>query len=136
MRTTKRKIETLAEIVGLKAGGIIYDPLQSDMENSDGLAFVSCSNGVYEYGTIEKGKKKLAVRTMSLDDLLYSIFWDLTFGAAVQYELHHRRNNEDFRRQIFEYQLSLLGRLNSGWQLRARSDISNILEKNPYIDLH
>lgn len=87
----------------------------------DSLPFIEIANGnqLY-YVVIERGQEIKRVTAKDLDDLLYMAFDDITFTMATQYEMRHRKENEDFRIQLFSYQEALLGMINKNWQSRNR----------------
>ncbi len=67
-------------------------------------------------------------QTNDLDTLLYWIFANLTFSMAVEYELAHRVEGQDFWVVLFRHQAELLSKLNTNWVVRWGE------EKRPYFD--
>ena len=50
------------------------------------------------------------------------------------YELNNRRENEDFRRQLWSKQLELLGKINVNFQKNRSEEIDKILAISPFTD--
>lgn len=65
--------------------------------------------------------------SIDLDDILYWVFQGVTFSMAVKYEVAHRIEGEDFRRQLWQKQFELLDWLNPAWTLRRRNDLGPLL---------
>lgn len=86
------------------------------------------------YVVVERGQE--LARDSFLDDaaLLERAFGDVTFEMACDFELRHRRANEDSRRQLFAKKLELLGALDPGWATRERARLVEILRRNPFSD--
>ncbi len=82
----------------------------------------------------ERGCEFERRRTKDPDTLMYWLLSDLTFQMACDYESRFRRKDEDFRRQLFEKQLDLLGSLKPEWRERRKGEIRSVLEKNPFTD--
>lgn len=53
---------------------------------------------------------------------------------ASEYELEHRKPNEDFRRQLFAKQIELMEQLDSKFAQWNKEELEKILEKSPYED--
>src|ERR1700744_4115794 len=100
------KVSALAAKLGLNPD-IKYGPLPQDISNIEQEIY-ALSDTAYHYVYVEKGRERSRRTTSNIDELLYWIFWDATFGAARDYEMRHRRPREDFRRQLFEVQLEML----------------------------
>jgi hypothetical protein len=83
---------------------------------------------------MERGEETLREPFLDLDGLLCRIFESVTFSMASQFELTHRRSNEDFRRQLFAKQLEYLAALSPNWVLHLRSDINATLSRHPFSD--
>jgi hypothetical protein len=58
-------------------------------------------NGQLYYAIIERGEELKRDFAVDTDDLLYRVFADITFSMASDYEVKHRIETEDFRRQMF-----------------------------------
>src|SRR6266850_2574398 len=92
--------------------------------NADGIHYV----------VVERGQELRRNTSRALDDVLYWIFADISFNLACDYEVNHRRDGEDFRRQLFQYQGALLDQLNPEWAIRHNLEIRDILVANPFVD--
>jgi len=54
----------------------------------------------YAYVVVERGVEQSRQVTGDLDELLWWVFRDVTFDTACSFEVAHRREGEDFRRQL------------------------------------
>jgi hypothetical protein len=90
--------------------------------------------GRYNYVVVERGEELSRDIATDTGDLLFMIFSDVTFSMACDYELRHRRKNEDTRRQQFSKQEELLGLLREEWRMRQQIEHQQILERHPFND--
>jgi hypothetical protein len=86
----------------------------------------------YHYIIRERGREHERRTTEEFDELLYWLMADITFQIAVDYELHHRVPNQDFRRLLFETQLNLLKKINADFHKRRKEEINEFLIDAPY----
>src|SRR6266849_5777610 len=70
--------------------------------------YIDGNGGEYELVDVERGLETRRKRTSDIDELLYWIFKRATFGIAMRFEMNHRIEGQDFRRQLFRYQLELI----------------------------
>ncbi len=70
------------------------------------------------YVIVERGTELQRRTTTDLDKLSYWIFRDVTFSMAVDYEVAHRIEGQDFRILLFQHQLQLLHNLRPEWRHR------------------
>lgn len=96
---------------------------------------IEIDDGGYHYVIWERGTEHERRTTEELDELLYWLMDNITFQMALEYELHHRVPNQDFRRLLFETQLKLLNRINSDFHKRKEEEINIILIDTPYNDI-
>jgi len=91
--------------------------------------------GRLHYVVIERGQENERLTTTNLDELLYWIFYGITFSMACEYELKNRiEENQDFRRVMFAKQEELLGIINPLWKDKHQIEHQRILEKHPFDD--
>lgn len=90
--------------------------------------------GKLHYIIVERGKELQRKTTENIDDLLYWIFADVTFGIACEFELNHRIETQDFRRIMFKKQEELLGILNELWKVKKEEEHKKILKLHPFDD--
>ena len=83
---------------------------------------------------VERGQELSRMTTGVLDDLLYAVFEGVTASLASDYELAHRRDNEDPRRIMFSRELELLSVLSPAWAERHTQAIEGILRQHPFDD--
>jgi len=82
----------------------------------------------------ERGKELRHRTTTDIDELLYWIFESLTSIMAWDYEVRHRREGEDFRRQGFAKHIELIGILSATWADRLREELDEVLRRHPFDD--
>jgi hypothetical protein len=91
-------------------------------------------NGQLYYVIVERGEELKRDFAVDTDDLLYRVFADITFTMAGDYEVKHRIETEDFRRQMFAKQEELLSILNDKWKDREQKEHQWILRSYPFDD--
>jgi hypothetical protein len=99
----------------------------------DGSSHIEVSDA-YCLVVRERGLELSRKRTTDLDDLLYWIMEGLTARLSWDFEVRHRREGEDSRRQAFQKQLELLNELSTDWAERQRLEQVEILERHPFHD--
>jgi hypothetical protein len=100
----------------------------------DGSPHVEYDGSDLCFVVTERGCEFERRRTKDDDTLLYWLLRELTHQMACTYELRFRRPGEDFRRQLFEKQLELLGTLKPEWRARRESELQLVLREHPYRD--
>ncbi|WP_439538071.1 Imm63 family immunity protein [Sphingomonas sp.] len=88
----------------------------------------------YHWIVCERGYEIQRRSTSDLDELLFWVFSSVTFSMAMDFELDHRRDGEDCRRQIFQKQEELLSLLSEPWADREARDHQARLRENPFRD--
>jgi hypothetical protein len=87
-----------------------------------GRPHVETSARDMSYVIVERGTELQRHTTTDLDMLLYWIFRDVTFSMAVDYEVAHRSEGQDFRILLFQHQLQLLQDLRPEWRHRYATE--------------
>lgn len=100
----------------------------------DGAPHVEWSAAGWSYIITDRGQVQEVRETTEREELLYWLFADITFSRAVQYELRHRIEGQDFRRILFARQLRELAALDDGWAARRAAEIEGTLRAYPYRD--
>jgi hypothetical protein len=100
----------------------------------DGGAYVERDGDGYAYVAWERGHEFERRVTPDPDEVLYWLVSDLTFDMASEYELSHRREDQDSRRLLFDKHLELLAVANPGWSERERLHYDRVLEEHPFTD--
>ena len=93
---------------------------------------IELDHGIYHYVIVERGKELERHMAPNSDELLYLIFKDVTFQMAGKYELQNRRLDEDVRRQLFEYQEHLIGKIESRYSDRLKLEHQQLLKWSPF----
>ena len=99
----------------------------------DGMPHVEVSDA-YFFVVCERGSELERRRTEDFNELLFWIFSSVTFSLAVRWEVSHRRDGEDPRRQMFAKQIELLEILSPPWAAREAQDHRRILLRHPFND--
>lgn len=74
----------------------------------DGTPHIEITGKEYHFVICERGTEFSRQRTFDKKEILFWIFDAITFSMASQLELANRRDNEDFRVQLFELQEQLI----------------------------
>lgn len=132
LEEVKQKVYSLCKKIDLDINSNLLPMFsESDQIFSEG-ASIYVSNSKYYYVIMERGKINKKYESENLDDILYPLFESITFSLGCDYELKHRRNNEDSRKQIWEKQLKLLGKIDVQFEENCKKEIESILEIAPY----
>ena len=127
--TIRKRIEHLAAKISAPP---IYLPTFGNSRH-DGSHHIALDR-LYHWVVCERGSELERRSTTDLDELLFWVFSTVTFSMAVEFEVAHRRNAEDFRRQLFRKQEELLSKLSQPWADRETRDHRTILQENPFRD--
>lgn len=92
------------------------------------------SDGKLCYIISERGNENERKETYDLNELLYWVFADITFGMSCTFELRHRVAEQDCRRVMFRKQEELLGLINKEWESKEKSEHLSILNVHPFND--
>ena len=66
----------------------------------------------FHYVINERGEEYKRVKTEDFNELLFLVFADVTFEMSEKMELENRKENEDFRIQMFQIKRNYYIRLN------------------------
>lgn len=88
----------------------------------------------YHLVVCERGQEFERRTTSDLDELLYWVFEGVTSSMGFDYELAHRRPEEDSRRIAFAKQLEMLNSLRPAWAERCRAELATIVARYPFDD--
>ena len=128
-------LRRLVEELGRRIS-VLEDDLPTYIKSRDGAhPHIEHDSRGFHYVIVERGKELRRVTTQDVDELLYLIFQDITFGMACSYEVKHRIVGEDCRRQLFSYQLGLLEQLDFSWRRKREEQITKTLKDHPFDDL-
>lgn len=100
----------------------------------DGSAHVKIGENEYQIIVTERGRETSRRATKEKDEFLYWMLADLTLWMAVEFEVKHRIEKQDFRRLLFAKQLELLDKVNPKWVDKRRWEINETLQKHPFSD--
>ena len=133
----KGKAYELGEKIGVEKSSTLY-PIFSEATDivdlyNDGTS-VYVENSTYNYIIMNRGNISRQYKYKDVDGILYAIFKSITFQIASDYEKSNRKENEDFRRQLFDKQLELLSNINKNFAERRKKEIDEILKISPFRD--
>jgi hypothetical protein len=128
--TIRKKVRELGKKIGAPTH------LLSIRTTSDGFGtpYIEINKSGYNYVVSERGTEFQRKQTQDISILLYWIFKDIVFSIASDFELEHRKPNEDSRRQLFAKILELMEKLDPKYAKWEKEDLDNILKENPYMD--
>ena len=106
--------------------------LMPDSPTHSGAPHVEIVNDKYHYVVTERGSEFERKIAKDEDELLYWFVSDSIFSIACSWELKHRKENEDSRRQLFSKQIELLNKINPEWAARKAKYHEQVLKKNPF----
>jgi hypothetical protein len=95
---------------------------------------VEVDSSGYHLVFVERGEELKRMTTPEVPVLLYWVFCEATFDMATGYEAEHRRPKSDFRRLLFETQVTLLSRIDPAWAERKQREIDLLVAKFPFKD--
>lgn len=127
VRMIQRRVKALAARLGK------HDFTIRSASMEDGSPHIEVGDA-YEFILCERGVELQRRRTADLDELLYWIIEGLTASMSWDYELRHRREGEDSRRQAFAKQVELLSQLSDEWAKRQEAEQAEILTRHPFHD--
>jgi hypothetical protein len=88
----------------------------------------------FHYVVVERGQEVERFTTDNLDELLYRVFKNVAWALASVYELNHRIDGQDCRRQLLGKQIELLGQLSPAWAELQSEEHALILQEHPFDD--
>ncbi|MFB3430644.1 MAG: Imm63 family immunity protein [Phycisphaerales bacterium] len=99
-----------------------------------GSAHIEYESGTYSYVVTERGMETRRRRTNDPDELLYWLARGAASEAACTWEMWHRREGEDSRRQWFKLEIELLQLFSEEWAERKREEQREVLKTHPFRD--
>ena len=100
-----------------------------------GTPHIEINEKGYNYVVCERGTEFERRQTKDLNKILYWIFKSIVFRMASDYELEHRKPDEDFRRQLFAKRIELMEKVDSKFALWEKKEIEKTLKEHPYDDI-
>jgi hypothetical protein len=112
-------------------------PSQRELQTTpqhDGSAHVEIVSGTYHYVVTERGSELERSVAKDKDELFYWLMSDVTFSIACDFEVNRRIAGQDSRRQLFDKNVELLGRLDQNWATRKELEYAEVLRNHPFVD--
>lgn len=130
----ENRVYELGNILNIDKESRLYPMFSNTPEVfSEGVS-IYVTDTKYHYIIMERGRERKHYESSDLDDILYYIFKSITFSLASDYEVKHRRENQDFRRLLFSKQLELIRKISEQYYQKCNHQIKEILKISPFRD--
>lgn len=130
----KKKILKMGKKIGLNDESELYPMFSKTSDVFNDGASIYTENSKYYYILMERGRINKCYESENLEEILYLLFESITFTMASDYELHHRIENQDSRRLLWQKQLELLEKVDKAFKVRCQAEIEDILKIAPFND--
>jgi len=100
----------------------------------DGSPHIECIGGEFHYVVTERGSEYERRRTSDPEEVVFWLVSDLTWAMALEWEVQHRIEGEDCRRQMFRKDIDLMSTVSEVWSARKRQKYEQILSEHPFDD--
>jgi hypothetical protein len=121
----KKQVEELTKKIDVPKHSI---PTFYSSEQS-GLPHIEIRGLEYHFVVCERGSEHSRKTTTDKNELLFWIFDGITFSMACTEEVKNRRENEDFRVQLFQIQEDLIAKINIEYSERLKIKHDKILRR-------
>jgi hypothetical protein len=115
----------------LKINGDVELLPEINNSNDHAKPYIEIDRYGYNYVCRERGEEIFRKIPSDIDELLYEVFDNLTFQITTKWEVKNRKDNEDFRLQLFAKQVDLLTTINKDFGERLNSKLQRILKFEP-----
>ena len=99
-----------------------------------GRPHIEASDLGYSYVIAERGEEYSRQLTSNFRELLYWIFKGISFEMACRWELQNRKEQEDFRRQLFAKQIQIIKEVDEEFAAKLEAENLAILTYAPFND--
>ena len=130
----EQKMHELGKLIGLEDDSNLYPMVTTKDDLFPDGSSLYYSRGKYHYVGMDRGEEVEHHKARDLTEIMYWVFETITFSIANDYELRHRNENEDPRRQLFSKQLELLGKISPQYRMAEEKEIKEILKEAPFRD--
>jgi len=134
LEEVKSKIYELGNIIGMTQDSALYPMFATTKNVSWDGAYICVEDSIYYYIEMDRGRVVRSFESRKLEDILFYLFYDITFDLAIEYEIKQRKQGEDFRRILFAKQLELLLKINKVYYTKGKQKIDDILKTAPFRD--
>lgn len=121
----KKQVEELSRTIGAPKQSI---PTFGNSEHS-GLPHIEINGLEYHLVVCERGSEYSRKTTIDKTELLFWVFDGITFSMACTKELDNRRQNEDFRIQLFQIQEDLIAKISIVYSERLKLKHDKLLNR-------
>ena len=121
----KNQVEELSEMIDAPTQFI---PTFYTIEQTR-LPHVEIRGLEYHFVVCERGSEHSRKTTKDKNEILFWIFDGITFSMACSEEIKNRRENEDFRVQLFQIQENLLAKINVEYSERLKMKHDKLLNR-------
>jgi hypothetical protein len=112
-----------------------YNQITFNNNGRDDGVNIEVNDQGYNYVFSERGIERERRTTFDIKELIFWMFWDITFIIALDNYYPYPDNNEyDPRRIYFKNQLKILKTIDIEYEQKARKKITEIINRNPFND--
>lgn len=94
-----------------------------------GRPHIETQGNEFHYVINERGEEYRRVKTEDFKELTCLVFTHVTFEMSVKMELKNRKDNEDFRIQMFQIQEDLLNKIDPSYSERLKVKHDKLLNR-------
>lgn len=136
MLSTKELEQYIKNEISCKLKDVSWDKInfKEGNENSPEGTYIFSKNGKYHIIFAEKGKIREDKITSEIKEVLWNVLDIISFDMAMEYAIHNRVENKDFRHALFEKEIKIYSLFGEEFEQKKCLEIAEILEKNPYND--
>ena len=87
------------------------------------------TGNIYHWVVVERGQEQERKSSEDIKEILFHVFEAVTFEMASDWELKNRKENEDFRIQLFKHQEELLKQIDEEFFLRIKKKHDKLLRR-------
>ncbi|MBF0410494.1 MAG: hypothetical protein HQM10_24325 [Candidatus Riflebacteria bacterium] len=127
LRSASQRYHAIAHYLGAPAKCICF----ATTPQHDGSPHIEFISGEFHYIVTERGSEYERRKTSDPEELLFWLVSDLTWSMASEWEIKHRIDGEDFRKQLFNKDVELLSQVNADWGRRKKEKYESILRDFP-----
>lgn len=102
--------------------------------NSIEGTYIYSKNNGYHIWYVEKGKVRERRITLKKETVLLYVLDIVSFDVAMNHAKRNRKENEDFRRELFKKEIEIYSLFGEKYEKKKRREVEKILKKNPYND--
>ena len=107
---------------------------ENGYRNSVEGTYIYSKNNGYHIWYVEKGKVRERRIMLKKETVLLYVLDIVSFDVAMNHAKRNRKENEDFRRELFKKEIEIYSLFGEKCEKKKRREVEKILKKNPYHD--